>query len=408
MAEFTFIKSCGIFSEARFAFVRSGRMREAFDVGIVGGGIMGVSTAYTLAEMGKKVVVLERASVGHKRSGSHGGSRMIGYGYEEADYVRLMIQAMQRWRRLAKVSAVPLFFETGGMDIAEDEEGFDSLRAISKSLRSARISYEELDHRGIKELFPAWHLNENARAVYSPNDTVINPSHALVLLVAEAIRRGAVIRQGEGVKEVYAGGSDIWITTEQGKYKIKRLVTTAGVWTNNILSFLGTSLPLEISQEQTVYFRPREDAHLFRPDRFSMFNHLLDPVVYGFPILYENGAIKVAFHGDGKMVDDVERIRRTRPSVIRRLLAYLNKYLPGARWEYLDADICDYDNTPDDHFFVGLLPGMPQIAVGVGFGGDGFKFGPAIGKALADLVLYGSTDICIDRFKIERFAQKSG
>lgn len=377
-------------------------MPEVFDVGIVGGGIMGVSTAYHLAEMKKKVVVLERVSVGHKRSGSHGGSRMIGYGYEEVEYVRLMVQAMKRWRRLAKVSVAPLFLETGGMDIAEDEEGFDSLRAISKSLHSARISYEELGHRGIKELFPAWQLNENARAVYSPNDTAINPSHALMLLASEAIRRNAVIRQEEGVKEVHAGGSDIWITTEQGKYKVKRLVVTAGVWTNHILGFLGTSLPLEISQEQTAYFRPRRDAHLFRPDRFSMFNHLLDPVVYGFPILYENGAIKVAFHGDGKIVDDADRPRRIRPSVVRRLHSYLDEHFPGASWEYLDADVCDYDNTPDDDFFVGLLPGMPRIAVGVGFGGDGFKFGPAIGQALADLAVYGRTDMCIDRFRIDR------
>ncbi len=380
-------------------------MREYFDVIVAGGGIMGLFTAYHLARERKKVLVLERAQVGHRRGGSRGGSRMAGYGYEDIEYVRLMIQAMPGWRGLAKVAAAPLLFETGGMDIAEDEEGFDSLSAISNSLRRARVSYEELDYRGIKNLFPAWCLNESARAVYSPNDTVINPSHALRLLASEAIRRGAVIRQGEAVREVRVGGSKVWVTTERGRYEAKHLVVTAGVWTNDILRPLGASLPLEISQEQTAYFRPRIDAHLFRPDRFSMFNHLLDPVVYGFPILYENLGVKVAFHGDGKSIseDEIERPRRPRPSVTSRSLAYLNKYLPGACWEYLDADTCDYDNTQDDHFFVGSPRGMPQITVGVGFGGDGFKFAPAIGKALADLSIHGKTDVEISRFGIERF-----
>lgn len=64
---------------------------------------------------------------------------------------------------------------------------------------------------------------------------------------------------------------------------------------------------------------------------------------------------------------------------------------------------CMFTNTPDEHFIIGTLPGMPQVHVAAGFSGHGFKFCSVVGEILADLVQDGTTRHDISRFSLSRF-----
>ena len=68
------------------------------------------------------------------------------------------------------------------------------------------------------------------------------------------------------------------------------------------------------------------------------------------------------------------------------------------------SQVCLYTNTPDAHFVVGPLPGVPTVTVLGGFSDHGFKFAPVMGDVAADLVLQGRTDYPIDLFEPGRFA----
>ena len=136
-----------------------------------------------------------------------------------------------------------------------------------------------------------------------------------------------------------------------------------------------------------------------------MWFHRREPVVYGFPIFGEPG-IKIGFHRDGVNVGIDEYDGISRVSVTDRLRAYLDQHLPDASGESFGARTCLYDQTPDDDFIVGQIPGVPNAFVGAGFSGHGFGPAIAIGRALADLVLRGKTEIEITRFSISRFMEK--
>jgi sarcosine oxidase len=64
---------------------------------------------------------------------------------------------------------------------------------------------------------------------------------------------------------------------------------------------------------------------------------------------------------------------------------------------------CMFTNTPDDHFIIDLVPGLPQVSVAAGFSGHGFKFASVVGEILGDLALDGKTNHDIDLLRIDRF-----
>ena len=79
------------------------------------------------------------------------------------------------------------------------------------------------------------------------------------------------------------------------------------------------------------------------------------------------------------------------------------RYFPDGAGETLALKACLYTNTPDRHFIVDHLPEYPQIVIGGGFSGHGFKFCSVMGEILADLALTGTTPHAIGAFRLARF-----
>ena len=136
--------------------------------------------------------------------------------------------------------------------------------------------------------------------------------------------------------------------------------------------------------------------------RFPIWIHHREQVVYGFPIVDAPG-IKVAFHGSGLYVNVEEYTQTPRQEVTDRLQAYLERYLPEAAGDAFDPTTCLYTNTPDEDFIVDTAPNLPQVTIAAGFSGHGFKFAIAIGRAVADLIEQGGTELEIGHFGLDRF-----
>ena len=79
------------------------------------------------------------------------------------------------------------------------------------------------------------------------------------------------------------------------------------------------------------------------------------------------------------------------------------RYLPDGAGETLALKTCLYTNTPDRHFILDCHPDYPQVVIGGGFSGHGFKFCSVMGEILADLALTGATPHDIGAFKLARF-----
>ena len=176
------------------------------------------------------------------------------------------------------------------------------------------------------------------------------------------------------------------------------MVVAAGAWAPDLLTGLLALPALTVTEEQVAYFRRRE------PDRpWPCFIHRATPLLYGLPGPHER--IKVGEHQTGPVVHPDERTFELRPEAWQRLRDAVEHWLPGVDPEPLDAVTCLYATGPGDDL---VLDRVGPVVVASGLGGHGFKFGPALGRVLADLTdppdATGDVPAALRRFGLGRGA----
>jgi glycine/D-amino acid oxidase-like deaminating enzyme len=151
----------------------------------------------------------------------------------------------------------------------------------------------------------------------------------------------------------------------------------------------------------------RKHLHWFRCDdaRYTngFFFELPHGKFYGFPA--QDGRLKVAEHTGGEPVEDpLTDSREPEPEDDARVAAFVAAHLPGVQPERIQHKTCFYTRTPDEHFILDRYPGCENIAYAAGLSGHGFKFAPALGELLIELVDGESPPPDIGFLSRERFA----
>ena len=180
-----------------------------------------------------------------------------------------------------------------------------------------------------------------------------------------------------------------------------RLVITAGAWLPKLVPSLAR---LAVPERQVLaWFSP------LRPERFAIETFPVFILAVeegnfcGFP-MYGLPGLKIGLHHHFADIVDPDTMDRTAgardEAVSRDCVA---RYLPDGAGETLALKTCLYPNTLDRHFILDLHPQFPQVVIGRGFSGHGFKFCSVMGEILADLALTGTTQHDICALKLARF-----
>jgi sarcosine oxidase len=378
-------------------------MTDRYDVIVVGVGGMGSATTYHLASRGLDVLGLERYDVPHDMGSSHGVTRIIRRAqYEDPAYVPLVDRAYDLWRDLEERTGRDLLYVTGGLDAGPpDSQVFDGSR---RSCEAHGIEHEVLSAGEVNELFPGYDLPSHHRAVYQPDGGFLVPEQCIVAHVEAAMAEGAEVRAREAVADVTPlSDGGVRVTSGKGTYEADRLVVTAGAWARKLLPQLSA---LAVPERQVLaWLRPTEPEQ-FEAENFPVFVHAADDGhYYGFPRHDVPGFKFGKFNHLGETVDPDEMDREPRPEDEELLRDYARRYFPTGAGPTMRLATCMFTNTPDDHFVLDRLPDYPQITVGAGFSGHGFKFASAVGEVLADLSLDGETDHDVGLFGLDRFDQ---
>lgn len=356
---------------------------------------MGSAALDQLAGRGVRVLGVDRFQPPHDLGSTHGETRMTRQAYfEHPAYVPLLLRAYELWSGLEKDSGEHLLRLTGGLMIGRPEA-----ETVAGSLRSARehgLAHEVLDAAELRRRFPALRPADGEVALYERMAGVLFPERCVAALLARAQRRGAEVRCGQRAVGWRTVGGGVELETESGRYAAGRLIVAAGPWAPGLV---GLHLPLEVERQVMWWFTPApgaEDLPVFFWEREAD-----RPLCY-FPSVGPLGC-KVMFHHGGEACAP-DSVRRTvgadEEAEIRVALA---DCVPGLDGPRCDVRTCMYTNTPDRHFVLGLHPEHPEVAIAAGFSGHGFKFAPAIGEVLADLVLAGRTELPIELFDPRRF-----
>jgi sarcosine oxidase len=367
-------------------------MAEHFDVIVVGAGAAGSSAAWWLARRGRRVLVLEQFAALHDRGSSHGTERIFRLGYTDPAYVELALEALPLWRELEREAGVGLLTTTGVVDFGFPEE-LDELAAAYDSLG---VRWERLDVAAARRRFPG--IDTGGDALLQPDGGRTDADATLAALHAQAARHGASLAFSQPVLALDLDGAGAVVRTGARTARAPVVVLATGAWAGRLLGGSVALPPVAVTKEQVAFFRPESDG------AWPSFIHRAEPSVYGMGT--PGGLVKVGEHYTGPPVDPDTRDFDVEPVTWQRLLAWAYRRLPGVDPEPVGATTCLYASTPDEDF---VLDRVGPVVLGLGLGGHGFKFVPAIGRRLADLAdLPAGESPPPGPFSLERSARHAG
>jgi sarcosine oxidase len=322
-------------------------------VAVVGGGVMGGTTAWQLASRGVDVTLYEQFGPGHSRGSSHGGSRIFRFAYDVPEYVAMARRALDGWRQLEADAGEPLLDITGGVDHGPASE----IERLSAGMTASDAPHEVVDAAEAERRFPGMRFDE---AVLVHPDGGRCRADATVA----ALQRLVDTRYDVRVEDVGALGADV-------------IVVAAGAWLPNLLPDL--DLPrLTITREQVLHFVPRIDA------RWPSFIHRQSNGVGVYGLETPGEGVKVAMHHVGAVVDPDRRDFDVAGAYVEEVAAYVEQWFPGLDATPVHPATCLYTNTDNEDF---LLDRVDDVVIVSCCSGHGFKFAPEIGRLAADLAM---------------------
>jgi sarcosine oxidase len=373
--------------------------KRDFEYIVLGLGGLGSGAAFWLSRRaGRDVLGLEQFELGHVRGESQDHSRIIRLSYHTPLCVELAKQAYAAWATVEADGKEPCVLKTGGLDFAPTNASI-SLHTYMDSMRAANVAFEHIDSREIMQRWPQFRISDDVHGVFQEDGGIAMAARATAAHQRLAREHGAILREKAGVSSVRSVDGEVEVVSNGTAYRCRRLAIAAGPWSNQVLGFLGQSLPLEITQEQVTYYSS-PNLRKFAPGHFPVWIWMDDPCYYGFPVFGEQ-AVKVAQDAGGKPVTAETRSFEPDPDNFARVDAFTRKVLPEAIGPVLYTKTCLYTLTPDRDFVIDHVPEHEGICIAIG-AGHAFKFASVIGRILSELAADGSTPTDISPFTITR------
>ncbi len=374
-------------------------MTRDFDVIVLGLGGIGSGAAYWLARSGLRVLGIERFELGHARGESHDHSRIIRLSYHAPNYVNLAKEAYAAWAQLEADAGQRVVFKTGGLDLGP-RAGAIPLEGYADAMRACGVQFEILEAAEIRRRYSAFTVEDDVWGLFQPDGGIVAAERATASHQRAAQACGATLLEQTLVTGIALQGGEVVVSAGGERYRSGRLIIAAGPWTNEALAHVGLHLPLEVTKEQAMYFRPASvDAFAF--GHFPVWIWMDDPSFYGFPVFGEEGAVKVTQDAGGKSVDPDRRSFDPDEDITARVRSFLAARLPQLDAPLHKVKTCLYTLTPDRDFVIDALPGHSNVLLAIG-AGHAFKFASVIGRILSELAQHGRTQSDISAFGIGR------
>jgi sarcosine oxidase len=372
-----------------------------FDAIVVGVGGMGSAVLYHLARRGRSALGLERFDVPNELGSSHGITRIIRLAYyEHPSYVPLLRRSYELWRELETAAGEQLLHITGSLDAGPP--GSFVFEGSRCSCEEHGLEHEVMGAAEVARRFPAYRLPAETLALFQPEGGFLLPERCIVAHVELAQAFGAVVQARERVLGWEPTEDGVSVTSDRGVYEAERLVLTAGAWLGGL-----AGLPVVAERQVLAWLQPLQ-PRLFAPECFPVFNLMVEEGrYYGFPVFGIPGFKFGRYHhleerGDPDVLD--REPRRGDEAVLR---AFASRYFPDGAGPTLTLKACLFENTPDEHFLLGLHPEHDQVVVAGGGSGHGFKFASVIGEIAAELAVGEAPRLDIGLLRPQRFARKT-
>ena len=252
---------------------------------IVGGGIVGCSTAYHLAKIGHEVLLLEKASL---TSGStwHAAG-LVGQLRSNANITQLLGHSINLYDQLEAETGLATGWKmNGGLRLACNNERWTEVKRQATTARSFGLEMQLLTPKEAQDLWPLMDISDVVGAAFLPTDGQASPSDITQALARGARTSGAKIIENCVVNEIITeNGNLVGVKTKLGSISCEKLVLCCGQWTRDFAATVGVNVPLVSVEHQymiTEEFGVPSDLPTLRdPDRLTYYKEEVGGLVWG-------------------------------------------------------------------------------------------------------------------------------
>ncbi len=356
---------------------------KTFDIAVVGAGVFGAWTAFSLQQAGMKVILLDGYGPANSRASSGGESRVIrmGYGTDEI-YTRWAMRSLKLWQDFFSRTNEQLFHPTGVLWMAHDEDVYvsETLRTLERS----GVEVEKWSRAELHERYPQIEFGPVTWAVFEPASGVLMARRAVQLVVEEAIREGASYLPAAVLTPVGPQGSarlDYIATSSGERILAESFVFACGPWLPKLFPALLGDL-IHPTLQEVFFFGASAGDRRFAPPQMPVWLDFKEQI-YAIPDL-EGRGFKVAIdrHGPACDPDSIDRVVTI--DGLREVRRFLARRVPALKdAPLLETRVCQYENTSNGDFLIDRHPLLDNVWLVGGGSGHGFKHGPVVGEYVA-------------------------
>lgn len=354
---------------------------------VVGAGVFGVWTAYSLRKRGHSVLLVDAYGAGNNRSSSGDESRIIrmGYGSDEL-YTRWAARSLAAWQELFRAGNHSLFLNTGVLWLSTASDRYTKL--IPPVLAANGIPYERLSPAELALRFPQMGIDGVDFAIFEPNSGVLLARRAVQAVLDEALRVGVeyLVDAIDPLANDKPKVSEIR-TRNGASIAGQAFIFACGAWLPQLFpTLLGDRIfP---TRQEVFYFGTPPGFRQFKAPEMPVWLHHADDM-YALPDI-ENRGIKVACDRHGARFDPDSGDRHVTAAGEDVVRDYLKLRLPElSRPPLIESRVCQYENTSNGDFLIDRHPEIENVWLVGGGSGHGFKHGPAVGEYAASAILTG-------------------
>jgi 4-methylaminobutanoate oxidase (formaldehyde-forming) len=382
---------------------------------IIGGGIIGCSTAYHLATLGwRDVALLERNKL---TSGStwHAAG-LVGQLRTSANITQLLKYSVELYGRLESETGLATGWKrNGGLRLACNKERMTEIERQATTAHSFGLEMHLLSPAEAKKLWPIMDVSDVIGAAFLPTDGQANPADIAQSLAKGARAGGVSIIEDVAVTGIrVSSGRVSGVETTRGFIAAEIVVNCAGQWARQVGQMAGVNVPLSSVQHQYLVTEPiagvtRELPTLRDPDRLIYFKEEVGGLVMGG---YEHDPIPWVQSGapagttDGLPDDFAFQLLKDDWDHFEPLMNQALARVPALSTAGVKRLINGPESfTPDGNFILGEAPELGGYFVGAGFNAFGIASGGGAGRALAEWIVGGEAPMDLWPVDIRRFGQ---
>ena len=367
-------------------------MRPKSHIAVIGAGAFGGWTALYLLRRRARVTLLDAWGPGNSRASSGGETRVLRGTYgPNQPYTKMVARALQLWKEHETLWSRQLLHRIGVLWMAAaGDEQFE--RGSLPLLREAGIAYQELSDCEIAKRWPQINLQGVGWGIYELDGGFVAAQAA-----CEAVLQGFLAEGGEYKQiavlphELELGIGGGLRLADGSKLVADQYLFACGPWLGKLFpDSIGDKL--RVTKQDVFFFGAPAGDDRFSEEKLPAWADHRDRFIYGIPGSRIRGSqergFKIADDSRGPEFDPTAGERTVSAEGLKKMREYLGFRFPAMKGApLLDTRVCQYENSPDNHFIIDRHPASDNMWLVGGGSGHGFKHGPALGEMLAGWVM---------------------